>query len=53
MAEFSLPLGCQISEAEKVSAAKLTTECVIGGALLVLGNGALETKMAEMEQLYQ
>lgn len=29
MAVFGLALGCQISEAEKISSTKLTTECVI------------------------
>ena len=34
MTEFGLALGGQISEAEKVSAGKLITECIIGGALI-------------------
>lgn len=34
MTEFGLALGGQISEADKVSAGKLITECIIGGALI-------------------
>lgn len=34
MTEFGLALGGQISEADKVSAGKLITECIIGGARL-------------------
>jgi hypothetical protein len=34
MTEFGLALGGQISEADKVSAGKLITECIIGGALV-------------------
>ncbi len=33
MTEFGFALGGQISEADKVSAGKLITECIIGGAL--------------------
>ena len=33
MTEFGLALGGQISETDKVSAGKLITECIIGGAL--------------------
>ena len=33
MTEFGLALGGQISEADRVSAGKLITECIIGGAL--------------------
>ncbi len=34
MTEFGLALGGQISEADKVNAGKLITECIIGGALI-------------------
>lgn len=34
MTEFGLALGGQISEADKVSAGKLITECIIAGARL-------------------
>lgn len=34
MTEFGLALGGQISEADNVSAGKLITECIIGGALI-------------------
>lgn len=43
---FGLALGCQISEAEKVSTGKLTTECVIGGALLGCFFGLLAANLA-------
>ena len=83
MANFSLALGCQISEANNSNRGKAIAEGVIGGTLILsfaallvanfanrlsknentshqyhpvqlstLDNGALEAKMAELEQLY-
>ena len=46
MANFGLALGCQISEAEKVSTGKLTTECVIGGVLFGCFLGLLAANLA-------
>ena len=46
IANFSLALGCQISEADKVSTAKLTTECVIGGVLFGCFIGLLAANLA-------
>ena len=46
MVNFGLVLGCQISEAEKVSTAKLTTECVIGGVLFGCFLGLLAANIA-------
>ena len=46
MANFSLALGCQISEADKVITAKLTTECVIGGVLFGCFIGLLAANLA-------
>ena len=46
MVNFGLALGCQISETEKVSAAKLTTECIIGGALFGCFIGLLAANIA-------
>lgn len=46
MVEFGLALGCQISEAEKVSTTKLTTECAIGGILFGCFNGLLAANLA-------
>ena len=68
MANFSLALGCQISEANKSNRGKVIAEGVIGGtlilsfaALLVANhpiqlpspdNGTLKAKMAELARLY-
>ena len=83
MANFSLALGCKISEADKTNTGKLIAECAIGSALIgcfigllaanlanksaqkkrityqpqpvqlpTPGNGALETKMAELARMY-
>jgi hypothetical protein len=46
MVNFGLVLGCQISEAKKVNAAKLTTECVIGSALFGCFFGLLAANLA-------
>ena len=46
MVEFGLALGCQISEAEKVSTTKLTTECAIGGILFGCFIGLLAANLA-------
>lgn len=46
MVNFGLALGCQISDAEKVSTAKLTTECVIGGVLFGCFTGLLAANLA-------
>ena len=46
---FGLALGCQISEAEKVSTGKLTTECVIGGVLFGCFVGLLAANIAKKQ----
>ena len=46
MEEFGLALGCQISEVEKVSTTKLTTECAIGGMLFGCFVGLLAANIA-------
>ena len=46
MANFGLALGCQISEADDVSAAKLTIECAIGGILFGCFFGLLAANIA-------
>ena len=46
MEEFGLALGCQISEADDVSAAKLTIECAIGGILFGCFFGLLAANIA-------
>ena len=57
MANFSLALGCQISETNKSNRGIVIAEGVIYGQhhpiqLPTPDNGALEAKMAELERLY-
>ena len=46
MVNFGLALGCQISEAEKVSTAKLATECALGSVLIGCFIGLLAANLA-------
>ena len=46
MANFSLALGCQISEADKTNTGKVIAECVMGSAMIGCFTGLLAANIA-------